>query len=110
MKFLPAIELTGQARMLLAHGALRLQPGQWIIENGVRGRYLRTNRRTGVSYFSWERPEESWSQQAQRFHRACVKGFVGKYAPYYEVVKAMREAERRQRGAPSDDRQPNLPF
>jgi hypothetical protein len=65
-----------------------------VSEHGRRGRYLRTNRRTGVSYFAWERPDESWNAQARRFHRACVKGFVGKYAPSYEIVKAMREAER----------------
>ena len=94
MKFLPTIELTGQMRTLLAHGALRLQPGQWITESGRRGRYLRTNRRTGVSYVAWERSGESWDAQARRFHRACVKGFVGKYAPAYELVKFMREAER----------------
>ena len=87
MKFLPAIELTGQMRALLAHGALRLQPGQWVVENGRRGRYLRTNRRTGVSYVAWRRPQENWRAQAQRFHRACVKGFVGKYAPYYQPKK-----------------------
>ncbi len=110
MKFLPAIELTGQARMLLAHGALRLHPGQWVIENGKRGRYLRTNRRTGVSYFAWERADESWHEQAQRFHRACVKGYIGKYAPYYELAKPIRGADRRERETASDDRQPDLPF
>jgi hypothetical protein len=94
MKFFPVIELDEQMRELLALGALRLQPGQWVSERGRRGRYLRTNRRTGVSYFAWERPEESWDAQARRFHRACVKGFVGKYAPYYEAVKALRETAR----------------
>jgi len=59
MKFLPAIELTGQMRALLAHGALRLHPGQWVVEDGQRGRYLRTNRRTGVSYVAWQRPQEN---------------------------------------------------
>ncbi len=97
MLYLPAIELTGQVQTLLAQGALRLQPGQWVVRGDQRGRYLRTNRRTGVSYFAWERPHESWKQQTQRFHRACIKGFVGKYAPYYDVVKAMRDAERQQR-------------
>jgi hypothetical protein len=108
MKFLPAIELSGPLRTLLAQGALRLQPGQWVVENGRRGRYLRTNRRTGVSYFAWERPEESWRAQAQRFHRACVNGFVGKYARYYELAKALRAAERQRDTAA--DAEPGLPF
>lgn len=94
MKYLPAIEMSAELRTLLAHGALRLNPGQWVIENGRRGRYLRTNYRTGVSYFAWEEPSESWRDQASRFHRACVKGFVGKYAPYYDLVKAIRETGR----------------
>jgi hypothetical protein len=38
MQYLPTIDLTPQIRLLLAKRALRLQPGQWVRENGARGR------------------------------------------------------------------------
>ena len=94
MQYLPTIDLTDQIRLLLARGALRLQPGQWVRENGDHGRYLRTNPSTGVTYVSWIRPGDRWEDAAQRFHRACVKGFIGKYAPLYDAVRAEREAAR----------------
>lgn len=106
MRYFPTIDVTDQTRMLLSSGALRLQPGQWVVENGRRGRYLRTNLRTAVSYFSWERSDENWRAQVQRFHRACVKGFVGKYAPAYEYVSALRQARREAPAAAERD----LPF
>ena len=94
MQYLPTIELTPQVSLLLARGALRLQPGQWVRGEKGTGRYLRTNPLTGVSYISWLRPGDRWEDAAQRFHRACVKGFVGKYRPLYEFVKAEREAAK----------------
>lgn len=94
MQYFPTIDLTPQTRMLLARGALRLQPGQWVRDGAARGRYLRTNPRTGVTYVSWVRPEDRWADHVQRFHRACVKGFIGRYAPLYDMVKAEREAAR----------------
>lgn len=95
MQYFETIDLTSQVKRLLAQGALTLQPGQWVrdAERGV-GRYLRTDRRTGVTYVSWKRPGETWETYGQRFHRACVKGFVGRYAPLYDIVKAEREAAR----------------
>jgi hypothetical protein len=81
--------------MLLSKGALRLQPGQWVAgEKGV-GRYLRTDPRTGTTYVSWVRPGDDWTTQSQRFHRACVKGYVGKYASRYEGLKPARAGGRR---------------
>jgi hypothetical protein len=100
MQYLPTIDLTPQIRLLLARRALRLQPGQWVRESGARGRYLRTNPATGVTYVSWVRPGDRWRDAAQRFHRACVKGFVGRYAPLYDLVKARREAARAARPLP----------
>ncbi|HEY0524333.1 MAG TPA: hypothetical protein VGD08_13155 [Stellaceae bacterium] len=96
MRYFPTVDLTPQVKLLLARGALRLQPGQWVksAERGV-GRYLRTDPRNGVSYVSWVRPEDDWATQAQRFHRACRKGFVGKYRRLYDVVKDERERTRR---------------
>ena len=96
MRYFPTVNLTPQVKLLLARGALRLQPGQWVksSERGV-GRYLRTDPRNGVSYVSWVRPEDDWATQAQRFHRACRKGFVGKYRRLYDVVKDERERTRR---------------
>jgi hypothetical protein len=99
MQYFPTIELTSQVSMLLASGALRLQPGQWVSGSKGRGRYLRTDPRTGTTYVSWIRPGEDWKTQSDRFHRACVKGFVGKYRPLYDRVKAEREAERRTQAA-----------
>ena len=94
MRYLPTIDLTPQTRMLLARGALRLQPGQWVRDGAARGRFLRTNSRNGATYVSWVRPRERWADHVRRFHRACVKGFVGRYAPLYDAVKAAREAAR----------------
>lgn len=94
MQYLPTIDLTDQMKLLLARGALRLQPGQWVRgERGV-GRYLRTDLNKGVNYVSWVRPDDSFASHSQRFHRACEKGFVGKYAARYDAVRAMREAAR----------------
>ncbi|HYE00514.1 MAG TPA: hypothetical protein VEH84_14105 [Alphaproteobacteria bacterium] len=90
MRFFPTIELTPQVEQLLAHGALALQPGQWVRRGERRGRYLRTNPNTGVSYVSWLRPGDDMTTHSQRFHRACVKGYVGKYSRYYDLVRAMR--------------------
>lgn len=95
MQYFPTIELTDQTKLLLARGALTLQPGQWVrSERGV-GRYLRTDPRTGVHYVSWVRPDDSFESHSQRFHRACEKGFVGKYRARYDAVKAARDAARR---------------
>jgi hypothetical protein len=52
-----------------------------------------------VTYVSWVRPEDRWADHVQRFHRACVKGFVGRYAPLYDAVKAAREAARAREGS-----------
>ena len=83
--------------MLLSKGALHLQPGQWVAgEKGI-GRYLRTDHRTGTTYVSWVRPGDDWTTQSQRFHRACVKGYVGKYASRYEGLKPARPKGRRLR-------------
>ncbi|HYD32910.1 MAG TPA: hypothetical protein VEB64_18900 [Azospirillaceae bacterium] len=90
MPYFPAIELTPQMNLLLARGALRLQPGQWVKGGKGYGRYLRTDPRTGTIYVSWVRPGDDWRTQAQRFHRACVKGFVGKYRPLYDRIRAAR--------------------
>lgn len=95
MQYLPTIHLTPQVALLLSRGALRLQPGQWVRGGGRCGRYLRTDPRTGVSYVSWVRPTDDWDAQARRFHRACVKGFVGRYRALYDDVKRAREAARR---------------
>jgi hypothetical protein len=96
MHYFPTVDLTPQVKLLLARGALRLQPGQWVksAERGV-GRYLRTDPRNGVSYVSWVRPEDDWATQAQRFQRACRKGYVGKYRRLYDAVKEEREWMRR---------------
>jgi hypothetical protein len=95
MQYFPTLDLTPQVRMLLGEGALRLQPGQWVKDrqHGV-GRYLRTDLRSGTSYISWVRPEDDWKAQSERFHRACIKGFVGKYAPLYEMVRLARKADQ----------------
>src|SRR3954468_22886633 len=94
MRYLPTIDLTPQVRLLLSRGALRLQPGQWVRGPSGVGRYLRTDRRTGVTSVSWVRPGDDWAAQAQRFHRACIKGFIGKYRGRYDQVKAERDAAR----------------
>jgi hypothetical protein len=94
MHYLPTIELTPQVQLLLSRGALRLQPGQWVRGEKGRGRYLRTDKRNGVNYVSWVRPGDDWENQSQRFHRACLKGFVGKYRPLYDFVRAQRDAAR----------------
>ena len=94
MQFLPTLDLTPQVRLLLARGALRLQPGQWVKDERGVGRYLRTDHSRGVTYVSRVRPGDSWSSAADRFRRACVKGFVGKYRPLYERAKAEREMRR----------------
>ena len=104
MRFLPTIQLTSQVSMLLSKGALHLQPGQWVAgEKGV-GRYLRTDHRTGTTYVSWVRPGDDWTTQSQRFHRACVKGYVGKYASRYEGLKPARLGGRRLGSRRLDDR------
>jgi hypothetical protein len=87
MQFLPTIELTPQVSLLLSKGALRLQPGQWVSGKKGTGRYLRTDPKTGTTYVSWVRPGDDWTTQAQRFHRACMKGYVGKYRSLYPAVK-----------------------
>jgi hypothetical protein len=111
MRYFPTIDLTPQVKLLLARGALRLQPGQWVRsdEKGF-GRFLRTDPRSGVSYVSWVRPEDDWETQAQRFHRACQKGFVGKYRPLYDAVKTERERRRPSGTArePQDDAEPAI--
>lgn len=95
MPYFPTIELTPQVSMLLARGALHLNPGQWVRSEGKgRGRYLRTDPRTGVTYVSWLRSGDDWQTAAERFHRACRKGFVGKYRPLYEAEKARRDMAR----------------
>jgi len=94
MTYMPIIDLTPQVRMLLGRGALKLQPGQWLRSPKGVGRYLRTDTRKGVIYVSWTRPGDRWIDQAQRFSRACRKGFIGKYRPLYERVKAERDAGR----------------
>jgi hypothetical protein len=97
MQYLPTIQLTSQVSMLLSKGALHLQPGQWVAgEKGI-GRYLRTDHRTGTTYVSWVRPGDDWTTQSQRFHRACMKGYVGKYASRYEGLKPARPKGRRLR-------------
>lgn len=96
MQFLPTLDLTPQLRMLLARGALRLQPGQWVRDERGVGRYLRTDTEKGVTYVSRVRPGDSWASASDRFHRACAKGFVGKYRPLYKRVKAEREARRQE--------------
>ncbi len=99
MTYFPTIELTPQVDLLLARGALRLQPGQWVRRGDRHGRYLRTNPATGVSYVSWIRPGDNWKSHSQRFHRACVKGFVGKYRGLYDRVKLARQMNRAPRMA-----------
>ena len=95
MTFLPIIDLTPQVRLMLARGALRLSPGQWVRDAARgKGRYLRTDPRTGVSYVSWVRKGDSWADASARFHRACRNGFVGKYRPLYEATRLIREADR----------------
>ena len=97
MRFLPTIQLTSQVSMLLSKEALQLQPGQWVAgEKGI-GRYLRTDHRTGTTYVSWVRPGDDWTTQSQRFHRACMKGYVGKYASRYEGLKPARPGDRSSR-------------
>jgi hypothetical protein len=94
MQYLPTIQLTSQVSILLSKGALHLQPGQWVAgEKGI-GRYLRTDHRTGTTYVSWVRPGDDWTTQSQRFHRACMKGYVGKYASRYEGLKPARPKGR----------------
>lgn len=94
MPYMPTIDLTPQVSLLLARGALHLNPGQWVRGEKGRGRYLRTDPRTGTVYVSWLRPGDGWDQAAQRFHRACRKGFIGKYRPLYEAEKARRDMAR----------------
>lgn len=95
MPYFPTIDLTPQVSLLLSRGALRLQPGQWVRGGKGRGRYLRTDPRTGVTYGSWVRPGDDWKTASDRFHRACRKGFIGKYRPLYDAEKARREMARR---------------
>ncbi|MBP2301023.1 hypothetical protein [Azospirillum picis] len=90
MPYFPTIELTPQVTMLLARGALTLNPGQWVRGEKGRGRFLRTDPRTGTPCVSWLRPGDDWESASQRFHRACRKGYVGKYRRLYEVDKARR--------------------
>ena len=99
MRYLPTIQLTSQISMLLSEGALRLQPGQWVTGDKGIGRYLRTDHRTGTTYVSWVRPGDDWETQSQRFHRACMKGYVGKYASRYEGLKPARLGGRRLRSS-----------
>ncbi len=99
MTYFPTIDLTGQIRLLLSRGALRLQPGQWVRENGRQGRYLRTNPRTGVTSVCWVRPGDTVAGHARRFHRACVKGFVGRHARLYPAVRTEREIRRKRNAA-----------
>ncbi|MGQ9367753.1 hypothetical protein [Azospirillum sp. ST 5-10] len=99
MTYLPMIDMTPQISMLLARGALRLLPGQWVRSGKGRGRYLRTDPRSGVTYVSWVRPGDDWASAANRFQRACRKGFVGKYRPLYEAEKARRLRDRDERAA-----------
>jgi hypothetical protein len=94
MSYFPTIDLTPQVSLLLSRGALRLQPGQWVRGEKGRGRYLRTDPRSGVTYVSWVRPGDDWKTASARFHRACRKGFVGKYRPLYDAEKARREMAR----------------
>ncbi len=110
MPYFPTIELTPQVSMLLARGALQLNPGQWVRGEKGRGRYLRTDPRTGVTYISWVRPGEDWRSAADRFHRACRKGFIGKYRPLYEAEKARREMARQLAGFGRREKQPELAF
>jgi hypothetical protein len=102
MQFLPTLELTPQLRLLLARGALRLQPGQWVRDERGVGRYLRTDTEKGVTYVSRVRPGDTWASASDRFRRACVKGFVGKYRGRYERTKAERRARRGDGGPPAD--------
>lgn len=90
MPYVPTIDLTPQVSMLLARGMLRLNPGQWVRGSKGSGRYLRTDPRTGTTYVSWVRPGDDWKTASERFHRACRKGYVGKYRPLYERDKALR--------------------
>jgi len=119
MPYFPTIDLTPQVSLLLARGALHLNPGQWVRGEKGRGRYLRTDPRNGTTYVSWLRPGDDWETAAQRFHRACQKGFIGKYRANYEAEKARREmarliaeADQAEQTAPSrgkrDERQPML--
>ena len=116
MPYMPTIDLTPQLSMLLARGALQLNPGQWVRGEKGRGRYLRTDPRTGTTYVSWLRPGDGWDQAVQRFHRACQKGFIGKYRPLYEAEKARRGMARpiagasRRPAARPQERQGALPF
>jgi hypothetical protein len=93
MPYFPTIELTPQVKMLLARGALTLNPGQWVRGEKGRGRFLRTDPRTGTTYVSWLRPGDDWETASQRFHRACRKGYIGKYRGLYEFDKATRTAD-----------------
>ncbi len=110
MPYFPTIELTPQVSMLLARGALQLSPGQWVRGEKGRGRYLRTDPRTGVTYISWVRPSDDWKTAADRFHRACRKGFIGKYRPLYEAEKARREMARQLAAFERREEQPELVF
>lgn len=103
MRYLPTIELTPQVSFLLSRGVLRLQPGQWVRGERGHGRFLRANPLTGTIYVSWVRPGDDWRTQAHRFHRACVKGFVGRYRPLYETVKAFRAHARARQPAPAHE-------
>ncbi|WP_119681166.1 hypothetical protein [Indioceanicola profundi] len=95
MRFMPMVDLTPQVRLMLARGALKLQPGQWVRGERGRGRYLRTDARSGVTYVSWVRPGDDFKDQASRFGRACRKGFVGRHAWRYDRVKAVRNRQAR---------------
>ena len=116
MPYFPTIDLTPQVSLLLARGALHLNPGQWVCGPKGHGRYLRTDPRTGTTYVSWLRPGDDWETASQRFSRACRKGFVGRYRANYEAEKARREmarliaeADRANAPAPArDERQPTL--
>lgn len=88
MPYFPTIDLTPQVSMLLARGALRLKPGQWVRGEKGRGRYLRTDPRKGTTYVSWLRPGDDWETASRRFHRACRKGYVGKYRRLYDADRA----------------------
>ena len=110
MSYFPIIDLTPQVSMLLARGALRLNPGQWVRGEKGRGRYLRTDPRTGITYVSWLRAGDDWRSAADRFHRACRKGFVGKYRPLYEAEKARRDMARQLAEFERRAEQPELVF
>lgn len=87
-EYVPTINLDeANLYLLLACKGLQLKPGQWVVANGVKCRYLYT-RDDGVVAFSKPREGQNAVAWAGRMANALK---------YYRDAKAEAEAERAKR-------------